>query len=126
MTEFATGGNSMEQLRYVVLHHTGIAEPHYDLMFEHAPGSALETFRTRYWPVRAPADLVPLGDHRRDYLDHEGPVGGGRGEVGRVAAGTFRVVSQSQGRRELMLDDFIKLVFSRPAGASTWRVHREM
>ena len=33
---------------------------------------------------------LQLGDHRRDYLDLEGPLTGGRGAARRVAAGAYR------------------------------------
>lgn len=33
---------------------------------------------------------ISLGDHRLDYLEFEGPLGGDRGTVIRVAAGTYR------------------------------------
>src|SRR5687768_10877900 len=81
-------------LRYVVLHHTGYGEDHYDLMFETAPGSMLATWRSPCWPlqeIHTPLELLP--DHRRDYLDYEGPVSGGRGSVRRVQAGTHTVHS---------------------------------
>lgn len=76
-------------LRFVVLHHTGLGEPHFDLMLERSPGGPLQTFRLPDWPVTRRMSLTPLGDHRPDYLDYEGPVSGGRGAVRRVAAGTY-------------------------------------
>lgn len=79
-----------EPLRYVILHHTGIAEPHYDLMFEREPGGALLTLRSRVWPITVPTDVEPLPDHRRHYLDYEGPVSNRRGVVRRVQSGTYR------------------------------------
>jgi hypothetical protein len=36
-----------------------------------------------------------LGDHRRDYLELEGPLSGDRGTVVRVAAGTYRSEHES-------------------------------
>ena len=41
----------MPPLRYVILWHDGVAEPHFDLMFETLPGSALATWRSPRWPV---------------------------------------------------------------------------
>jgi hypothetical protein len=76
-------------LQYVILHHTDVAEPHYDLMFEAAPGGALRTFRSPAWPIEEATVLTPLPDHRRAYLTYEGPVSGGRGSVRRVEAGTY-------------------------------------
>ena len=75
-------------LRYAVLHHTGHGPPHYDLLFETSPGSPLLTFRSPVWPVTGEVQLAQLADHRPMYLDYEGPVSGGRGEVRAVARGT--------------------------------------
>ena len=75
-------------LRYAVLHHTGHGPPHYDLLFETSPGSPLLTFRSPVWPVTDESQPERLPDHRRMYLDYEGPVSGGRGEVRVVARGT--------------------------------------
>jgi len=74
--------------RFVVLRHEGIPNPHFDLMFEQAPGSTLATWRSDVWPITQPCPLDHLDDHRRDYLEYEGPVSGDRGHVRRVAAGT--------------------------------------
>jgi hypothetical protein len=38
----------------------------------------------------------PLGDHRRDYLEYEGPVSGQRGRVMRIDAGGYRSLSESR------------------------------
>ena len=75
-------------LRYVVLHHVGHGPPHFDLMLERDGGGLLRTFRVAAWPVSSRRELTPLADHRRAYLDYEGAVGGGRGTVRRVEAGT--------------------------------------
>lgn len=75
-------------LRYVVLHHAGIADPHYDLMFERYAGGPLLTFRCPTWPIVGPTSVEPLPDHRREYLDYEGPVSGNRGVVRRIQSGT--------------------------------------
>ena len=75
-------------MRYVVLHHTGVDEPHYDLMFESAPGFPLMTWRATDWPLAAGDQLTRIGDHRSEYLDYEGPVSNDRGHVRRIVAGT--------------------------------------
>lgn len=74
-------------LRYAVLHHFEIAEPHYDLMFETLPGSQLTTWRSPAWPIEAETELTRLKDHRRLYLDYEGELTGHRGRVHRFAHG---------------------------------------
>jgi hypothetical protein len=78
-------------LRYVILWHEGVPDPHFDLMFETLPGSALSTWRSPRWPIEAPTAATRLKDHRRAYLDYEGDVSGRRGRVTRVAAGTCEV-----------------------------------
>jgi len=78
-------------MRYVILRHEGIAEPHFDLMFETLPGSALATWRSPCWPIEGPTPLHRLMDHRRIYLDFEGELSGHRGRVARVAAGECEV-----------------------------------
>ena len=71
--------------RFVVLEHDH-PHLHWDLMLE-----AGEKLRT--WRLAAPPDpgrtlpAEPLGEHRRAYLDYEGPVSGNRGFVRRWDAG---------------------------------------
>ena len=75
--------------RFALLRHDGHGPTHFDLLLEQ--GAALTT-----WQFDAsPADLVPgqalrgvrLPDHRRLYLDYEGPISNGRGQVTRVDRG---------------------------------------
>jgi hypothetical protein len=73
-------------LRYAVLWHDGIAHPHYDLLFETAPGSPLASWRCDSWPPEG-GELTALPPHRRRYLTYEGPIEGDRGRVRRVAEG---------------------------------------
>lgn len=40
-------------------------------------------------------DAEPLGDHRRNYLEYEGPISGERGQVTRVDAGSFETLAES-------------------------------
>jgi hypothetical protein len=86
-------------VRFVILHHTGAGADHYDLMVE--SGGALRT-----WGIGSPdlrdqtAEQKP--DHRLAYLDFEGPVSGGRGEVRRVEGGTCEVRVPSE--KEILLD----------------------
>ncbi len=76
-------------LRFVVLHHTGVAENHFDFLFEADPGAMLSSFRTPRWPP-TPGDLWEEADeHRRIYLDYQGLISGDRGSVARVDAGTI-------------------------------------
>jgi hypothetical protein len=81
----------MNTRRYVVLRHEGVAEPHFDLMVERDVGGALITARLKDWPPQAPTRIEPLRDHRRAYLDYEGPVSNGRGHVKRIEEGACDV-----------------------------------
>lgn len=83
-------------LRYAVLRHDGVDRPHFDLLFETAPGSGLATWRSETWPIDEVTPLLRLKDHRRLYLDYEGPVAGDRGWVLRVAEGTCRIEPDGQ------------------------------
>jgi hypothetical protein len=108
------------KLRYVILHHTGVAEPHYDLMIESRPGGPLHTWRCPAWPIERATRVERIADHRRAYLDYEGEVGGGRGEVRRVAAGTFRLDLGADGHWELSSGEGQRLVLRREGQTETW------
>ncbi len=71
-------------LHFVVLHHTNIELPHFDLLFETIPGSDLTTFRVSDWPIDEGTHATRLRDHRRLYLTYSGPIPGQRGHVSRV------------------------------------------
>jgi hypothetical protein len=92
-------------MRYVVLHHTGIREPHFDLMLELSPGSELSTWRLLHWPPMREDQFTPLPKHRREYLEYEGPVSGDRGEVNRVAAGSYRLIETFPSKLIVALGD---------------------
>jgi hypothetical protein len=85
-----------QMLRYVVLRHEGVAAPHFDLMFETAAGSPLATWRLDQWPIEKSAGLTRLGEHRREYLEYQGPVSGDRGQVQRVAQGECALKVRSE------------------------------
>jgi hypothetical protein len=78
----------MQPLRYVILRHSNVGEPHFDLMFETLPGSMLATWRSEQWPIDQPTSLTRLRDHRRFYLQYEGDLSEQRGTVIRIAEGT--------------------------------------
>ena len=92
-------------LRYVVLRHEGIADPHFDLMFETAPGSALKSWRSPAWPIVELTPLVELGDHRREYLEYEGPISNNRGNVRCTCRGSLSIISTSEAQWRIVLDD---------------------
>jgi len=74
--------------RFVILHHTGFGREHWDLMLE-GP-EALWTWKLSQDPTTGTGDdieAVRIGDHRKHYLDYEGPVSSDRGRVQRVDHG---------------------------------------
>ncbi len=74
--------------RFVVLEHDHPVL-HWDLMLE--VGDALRTWRLAAPPELNAGPIVAeeLPDHRLAYLDYEGPVSGGRGQVLRWDRGVF-------------------------------------
>lgn len=69
---------------------------HWDFMLE--SGDVLLTWRLDRIPAEAcEFDVVALSDHRKAYLDYEGPVSGDRGSVVRVDRGTFELLSSEDG-----------------------------
>lgn len=58
-------------------------------MFEKSDGSGLLTWRSANWPIEEPLEVIRLRDHRRAYLDYEGPITPDRGLVYQAAAGTY-------------------------------------
>ena len=109
-------------LRYAILHHTGVAIPHFDLMFETAPGGALATWRSADWPVDSPAVVERLADHRRNYLDYEGPVGDDRGHVSRVIGGTCWLRAASVGMVIFETEHEHRFTFRREGDTCLWRM----
>ena len=78
-------------LKYVVLRHEGVDEPHFDLLFETAPGSDLATWRASEWPITDATEFTPLRPHRRAYLQYEGAISGDRGTVHRLHSATHTI-----------------------------------
>jgi hypothetical protein len=73
--------------RFVILEHDHPAK-HWDLMLER--GEVLQTWRLAACPVAGtPVFAEASFDHRRTYLDYEGPISGGRGQVVRWDNGEF-------------------------------------
>lgn len=74
--------------RFVILHHQVGGGEHWDLMLERK--DVLLTWRLEREPIDPSSLPIPakwIGEHRRAYLDYEGPVSGDRGHVRRVDRG---------------------------------------
>jgi hypothetical protein len=91
---------------FVILLHRGHGATHFDLMLEQADG--LATWQLAQDPAalavggRLPARR--LADHRKAYLVHEGPVGGGRGSVQRIHAGSCQLLHAEDTRLQFRLE----------------------
>lgn len=87
--------------RFTILAHDH-PTAHWDLFLEAGPV-------LRSWRLLAPLQPgipVPaerIGDHRLLYLDYEGPVSDGRGNVTRIDAGSFEWLSDSTGELLVIL-----------------------
>lgn len=92
--------------RFALLYHelppTSERKSHWDLLLEpaaEAEPSAVGLLRA--WALETPLDgpqpirAARLADHRRLYLDYEGPISGDRGEVRRVAEGDYQLLQDS-------------------------------
>src|SRR5438105_2884446 len=80
--------------RFVILEHDH-PSLHWDLMLEVA--EVLQTWRLSAPPGEGPVSAERSFDHRLIYLDHEGPISGGRGRVSRWDHGAFRWARQEEG-----------------------------
>jgi hypothetical protein len=98
--------------RFVVLHHTGIPQPHYDLLFELDENSPLAAARCSQWPPSPATQFQRIADHRRIYLEYEGEISGGRGNVKQIASGSCQVEMNGDDSFLLTFDAGFKLRIS--------------
>ena len=89
--------------RFVVLHHFGWPGhvDHYDLMLEWT--GQLRTWSLADWPAES-MQATALPAHRLHYLEYEGPISNGRGQVRRVDAGSFELVAGALGEDATMVE----------------------
>ena len=102
------------------------APTHWDFMLD--AGSASRTWALADEP-RAEQAIVAeqLADHRREYLDYEGPISGGRGSVTRWDEGEYTILAERgneeltvalAGRRCIGLVTMRRLSSSEPSGSN--------
>jgi hypothetical protein len=97
--------------RFVVLTHDHPVL-HWDFMLEQP--ETLRTWRLMKPPgAGGPIDAESLADHRLAYLDYEGPVSGGRGEVRRWDRGEYEIVESTAERL------VVRLIGERLHGVAT-------
>ena len=112
-------------LRYVVLRHAGVEQPHFDLLFETSPGSILKTWRLESWPVREVQEAQPIRDHRPAFLTYQGALTGDRGTVLRVDEGTCHVEVSGTRLVARLYPSEQQLRFEQQPGSQTWFVRLE-
>ena len=107
--------------RFVILEHRLDQGVHWDFMLEW--GTVLRT-----WSLQKPPDsggeIVATGlpDHRKQFLDYEGPISGGRGIVNRWSHGEYRLLEESCRvvRAELVGQKFVgRVTLSRHGDEAT-------
>ncbi len=82
--------------RFVILHHVGCERPHWDFLLEQ--DESLATWQLYHDPLaegKEEWELFRIADHRKFYLDHEGPLSDNRGELLRVCGGTYELREQN-------------------------------
>ena len=116
----------MTPARFVILHHLAPTGEHWDFMLERE--DHLITWRMRSEPVSraaCPIGCTRIKDHRKQYLDYQGPISGGRGIVTRVDHGHYELLAADEdawtvrltGRR---LDGDFRLLRTSPDSQSHW------
>lgn len=121
---------------FVLLHHVISDKEHFLSDTEHWDlcldlGETLATWRisrdprttpdkkTHNWPARR------IVDHRRAYLEYEGPISGNRGEVQRVDQGTWTPIEQGPIIWVVRLDGTgLKGVYRLPAGTEPGEMYQ--
>lgn len=110
-----------DRRRFVVLHHTGVPQPHFDLLFERRPDGPLVAFRLPIWPIKQSAPITELPDHRRHYLTYEGPISDDRGRVQRIVGGWADVQPHADGWTLVPTDCASPIHLFRDA-AGAWKI----
>ena len=90
--------------RYVILHHRIGGGEHWDLMLER--DDVLLTWQLRREPVSPaalPAPAHRIQDHRKAYLEYEGPITGDRGNVKRADRGSVKFIVFTDSSMEIDL-----------------------
>lgn len=89
----------VQPLQFAILHHQQMHYTHWDLLLELPQRELLATWRVECPPETwGEAGILPvqaLPDHRRLYLDYQGPISGQRGTVSRFDRGLLHIVQLS-------------------------------
>lgn len=114
--------------RYVVLRHENpldqLRPVHWDLMLE--KDGVLWTWALLEVPrANLQLEAQQLADHRVAYLEYEGPISGGRGEVTRIMSGEFEFEEIAQSRLAVCVasGELARRVdFERQGDSQRWNV----
>lgn len=91
--------------QFVIQKHSRPGDVHWDLMLEAA--QVLETYRLALPPEQLLNQItaaIRISDHSLKFLTYEGTVNKGTGTVEIAETGTYQILSQNAGRRQLQLD----------------------
>ena len=115
-------------LAFVIHEHSGFGPTHYDLMLEDGPVLATWQIPVCPFPIGQTdgVSAIKLPDHRRRYLDYQGPISGGRGEVRLVEKGTYELLARGEGLwRVRFCGSVLQGSFElAKAGETAWRLRR--
>jgi len=114
-------------MRFNILYHTlppnSARQSHWDFLVE--AGETLWTWALEQEPHTATQAAQRLADHRRLYLDYEGPLSDNRGEVRRWDTGTCEIEHESSEKlvyclHGAKLQGRLSLTFTNPAN-NVWQ-----
>ena len=92
-----TTSNSLRSGRFVILAHDAPDGLHWDLMLE--AGEVLETYRVNTppeeWPAR-PVEAERIFDHSPRFLEYEGVVNKGKGDVKIADSGRYEILEEER------------------------------
>ena len=117
--------------QFAILQHWQNHYTHWDLLLELPARELLATFRVdqppHTWATVGALPVQALPDHRRIYLDYQGPISGDRGTVTRCDRGTIRVLQYTATHigveiTGMLLQGHLDLHAGKP-NANLWRLH---
>jgi hypothetical protein len=115
-------------LAFVIHEHSGCGPTHYDLMLEDGPVLATWQIPVCPFPIgqEGGVSATKLPDHRKRYLDYQGPISRGRGEVRLVEKGTYEVLAREEGLWRVKLSGSVMRGSFELAkeGETAWRLRR--
>lgn len=101
---------------------------HFDWLIDAGAGRDLIAFRVLERFDRGEVvefEAVRLEDHRRLYLEYEGPISRNRGEVTRVGRGSIAVLAEEDGRLRVVggIGRWVGAIAGIQVRGDQWRMH---